>query len=291
MGLEFFILAICLVISWHLSANWYNRLFSAWGPARSQFVKTVLILLPSLALAAMIYTLVTAASFDVIGSIFYIFFYVAMGGAFIQLGLFLMAMAFDLSWIDDVFNLNNLAALPAFSGGLLGLTAIYCGANIGDGPGWWCVLFAGGLGLGAWLALGALLARGTDVFERITVERDVPCGIRAGCYLLASGLILGRASAGDWSGFYSPLLEFFDGWPALILTALALAVERLAATKDFAEIRQRIYRDEGFPAAALFWGLFYLALALIAIMLLPPLRENPQYAEAGWFILTGWANG
>jgi len=31
------------------------------------------------------------------------------------------------------------------------------------------------------------------------VERDIGCGARIGGYLLGSGIILGRTSAGDWT--------------------------------------------------------------------------------------------
>lgn len=60
----------------------------------------------------------------------------------------------------------------------------------------------------AWFIVNQLMNIFTQVFERITVGRDLYCGIRYGAYLLASGLILGRASAGDWTSLYMTIVEF-----------------------------------------------------------------------------------
>jgi hypothetical protein len=186
-----------------------------------------------------------------------------------------MSCFFDLSWIDDVINLNNQAALPAIIGGFLGLTIIYSGANIGDGPGWWCVIFAGGMGLVSWLFLGAGICMADKVSERITVERDLGCGIRFGCYLLASGIILGRASGGDWTSFYMTVVEFYDvydRWPVLLLAAIEAVVERLYLI----QAKKSSGNDTVF--SSLFWGAFYITFAVIIVMqLVPELPINPIY--------------
>ena len=57
----------------------------------------------------------------------------------------------DLPDADIVLD-NKAAVFPA-AGGFVGVTLIYAGANTGDGPGWWVVLFAAGLGLITWLGL------------------------------------------------------------------------------------------------------------------------------------------
>ncbi len=54
----------------------------------------------------------------------------------------------------------------------------------------------------------------------------------------------------------------------LPLTALAIAVERYYLS-----------REAGAPSAAV-WGALYVALAVLGILLLPPLRENPLYGGA-----------
>jgi len=152
-------------------------------------------------------------------------FYLLLGLTWVHLGLKLIFRFFDLSWIDDALNNNNKAALFTISGAYIGLILMYS-ANIGNVQVWRCILFAGGLGLVAWILTGILIGKITQVFERITIDRDINCGIRMGFYFIASGIILGNASAGDWSSFSRMMFEFSAGWPAIILAFLAIIVER-----------------------------------------------------------------
>ena len=166
------------------------------------------------------------------------------------------------------------AALSAISGAFIGSVLIYSGANIGDGPGWWCVIFAGGLGLAAWILLGVLIGKITQVFERITVDRDINCGIRMGFYFLASGIILGRASAGDWTSFSMTILEFSAGWPVLILALLTIVIERYY---------MKIYGnpEDGYNnhlVSAVFLGVLYIIMAVLSVVIYP-LPENPAYGS------------
>ncbi|MDZ4199651.1 MAG: hypothetical protein U1E27_10260, partial [Kiritimatiellia bacterium] len=53
-------------------------------------------------------------------------------------------------------------------------------------------------------------------------------GRRWAGFLLGAGLLLGRASAGDWTSVDATFVEFFrDGWPVLVLLALAVVAERI----------------------------------------------------------------
>ena len=254
--------------------GWYQKLPGFAPVRRDKTIKYVLSLLPVVSLFIILYTLKVLASFDVVNDMLYIIFYVLLGYTWTFLGLKLVFIFFDISWIDDVLNLNNKAALYAVSGAFLGLVTIYSGANIGDGPGWWCVIFAGGLGLISLLLLGKLINSFTQVFERITVERDIYCGIRFGAYMLASGIILARASAGDWTSFYSTIVEFLIGWPVLPLTVLAIIVERHYIHK--AKLRENISNTYLF--SSLYWGIMYLIIAVVSITLFP-LVENPLYGS------------
>ncbi len=247
--------------------RWMTAVVRAWPPQRTRLVRYTLGCLPVMALAIILLTLRFLASFDVVDDIIYVVFYVALGYAWIYAGTNMLHFFFDLSWRDDVIALNNKAALCAFSGGYIGLTLIYSGANIGDGPGWWCVIFAGGLGLAAWIALGIITDKRTGMFERVTVDRDLACGIRVGLYLMASGLILARASAGDWTSFGMTVVEFMAGWPVLPLAALCIVVERYLGGRIRA-------------GASVLVGLVYLVYAISALWLLPPLASNPLYAAA-----------
>jgi len=213
------------------SRAWYGRLFNNRLFRRDKIAIWMLGLLPVVSLLIILYTVKFLASFDVVNNLFYIMFYVILGCAWTFAGIILVFYFFDLSWTDDILNLNNKSALFAFCGAILGLVLIYSGANVGDGPGSWCVIFAGGLGIVSWFLLGRLVHHFTEVFERITIDRDINCGIRMGTYFLSSGLILARASAGDWTSFYSTIIEFLVGWPVLPLTILVIAVERYFTKK------------------------------------------------------------
>ena len=222
---EVLVFIVSIFVSVMFLSRWVTLIYSNWPPERNQSARKMFASLPLISLVIILVTLLGLASFDVVGDAFWTFFYIVFGYAWIHMGLTAMSAFFDLSWIDDVLNLSNNAATVAIAGGFLGITVIYSGANIGDGPGWWCVLFAGGLGMAAWIVFGFIINLFTKVFETVTVGRDICCGIRTGCYFLASGIILGRASAGDWTSFYMTVIEFLVGWPILILAALMIAVE------------------------------------------------------------------
>src|SRR4051812_29982803 len=96
----------------------------------------------ALALAALLIFVVlrTCASFDVAQAPPYLFMYVVLGLAWLRI----IEPAFSfagLSLRDDLFERRNHAAMPAAIGALLGVTLCYAGGNIGDGPGWWVVVF------------------------------------------------------------------------------------------------------------------------------------------------------
>ncbi|MCL2799517.1 MAG: hypothetical protein FWD54_04520 [Endomicrobia bacterium] len=225
--LETIVLIVSAIVAAFFLFTWYRRILSAWPVNRGKSAKLVLGVLPVLVFFMILYILETAASHDVVNDRYYINFYLALGFAWLYLGVIVMSIFFNLSWVDDILNMNNKAALFAFTGGFLGLTVIYAAANIGDGPGWGCVVFAGALGLISWILLALIMNLFTQAFERVTIERDVSCGIRLGSFLLAIGIILGRASSGDWTSAYMTIVEFMVGWPAIPLTLMAIIAELL----------------------------------------------------------------
>jgi len=248
-------------------------LFSVRSSGDKKLAQWIFGCLPAISFIIILFTLKVLASFDVVNDPFYLIYFIVFGYTCIYFGLNLMAFFFDLSWIDDVIYLNNKAALFSITGGFLGLTLIYSCANIGDGPGWWCVVFAGGLGLITWIILGLIINKLTHIFERITVERDIGCGVRVGLYFIASCIILGRASAGDWTSFSMTVVEFGDGWPVLPLTALMIVIELnyINSAKD------QYKTNDNSLAGSLFFGIAYVLIAIIIIILLPSLPENPIY--------------
>lgn len=251
--------------------QWYRPYMHFWPQKRISYAFIVLGSLPLVSLTLFLYVLTAMASYDVQG--IYVFLYAIAGFAWIYAGLYLLFPCFDLSWRDDALNLQNKAALPAVGGCFLALSVIYAGANIGDGPGWWCVVFAGGLGTAAWFGLGFIINRITHMTERITVDRDFACGLRFGLEMLACGLLFARASAGDWTSFAMTVVEFFDGWPVLILAGILIAAERFF----FPGNRFREGEERKLLLYSLFFGLFCILFAALSIYLLPSLTGNQVY--------------
>lgn len=271
-GFEFLIFIFTTFYTILCISSWYRRLIDSRHP-KNTTARFVLALLPIITFFIVLYTLRELASFDVVDDSIYILLYILIGYTLVFFGLKLVFCFFDLSWIDDALNNNNKAALFAITGAFLGLVVIYSGANIGDGPGWWCVIFAGGLGLISWILLGVLINKYTQVFERITVERDMYCGIRFGLYLLASGIILGRASAGDWTSFFMTVVEFLVGWPVLLLALLVVLIERAYINK--AKMRENV---NNYLYSSIYCGIIYILIAIVCVVIFP-LPENPVYGS------------
>ena len=170
--------------------------------------------------------LTTVSASDVRSDAFYIAYYAAMGWGW--LGVVLLATeGLGLSIRDDVLERRNDAALVALGGVLLGHALAFTGGNIGEGPGWWCVVVASGLAslslLGVWLLMHAI-ARVPDL---LTVERDLGAGVRTAGLLVACGAVFGRVAAGDWLSLTDTIVSFVAvAWPALGIVAIAGIVER-----------------------------------------------------------------
>src|SRR5687767_9695060 len=137
------------------------------------------------------------ASHDVRDSGTYLTFYVIVGAAWVGVGSLL------LPWLGvsprlDALERRNTAAAVAVAGALLGLTFAFAGGNIGNGPGWWVVVFSSGLATVSLFAGWAAVEAAGHVAESVAVERDVATGLRLAGMLTAAGLVFGRAAAGDW---------------------------------------------------------------------------------------------
>jgi uncharacterized membrane protein YjfL (UPF0719 family) len=131
-----------------------------------------------------------------------------------------------LSFRDDALERDNDAAGLAVSGSLLGTTFAFAGANIGDGPGWWVVVFCAALAGVTMILLWIIGSQITRVQEFITVDRDIASGWRAAGFFIGTGLILGRAVAGDWHSAQATVSDFIvRGCPVLILWGITLVFD------------------------------------------------------------------
>jgi hypothetical protein len=207
---------------------------------------------------AILMILKTLASFDVVDAPEYQFMYGVLGIAWLRVGERFFAFA-GLSVRDDLVERRNAAAIPAMAGAFLGLTCCYAGGNIGDGPGWWVVVFSSGLASLLWLAAWLCLAQASPAMDAVTIDRDPAAGLRVGAFLAAAGLLLGRAAAGDWYSAGDTLTDVASALPALAaIVVAAVVVERVARP-----------RPERPRAPLVLYGvmpaLLYLAIAIASV--------------------------
>jgi hypothetical protein len=166
-----------------------------------------------------------ASAPDVVNSPGYLLFYFLLGLAWLRAAEFGFVYA-GLSIRDDVAERRNAAAVPALAGAFVGATCCYAGGNVGAGPGWLVVVFSAGLATAGlaivWLAVDQI----TQASELVAVGRDLATGVRLGGLLAASGLILGRAVAGDWHSVDATLVDFgLIAWVVVPLAAAAVVLE------------------------------------------------------------------
>lgn len=279
--LEILIFLASLVYTCVFLFKWYYKLSKVWKPKKIKIISFFFGFLPLICFLIIYYTLKRLASFDVVNDPFYIFFYIFLGYVWIYIGIKLIFYFFDLSWIDDVLNNGNKASLVAICGAVIGLTLIYSGANIGDGPGFWCVIVAGGIGFLIWVILTRILNKLTKVLETVSISRDISCGIRLAGFFIASGLILARASGGDWTSLEATIIEFKDGWVVLPLLVLYIIIEWLFS------IKKEIEPNKSKIGISIFVSLILIILAIISVLLLPPFKENPMYNNLSFIRLLG----
>ena len=221
----FIVIVSCVLwlVTWFVS---YREL--AWGPRlrREPGPRLILGLAPPLALLVLLSILRAWSSFDVQESPAYLFQYLALGAAWLGVAARFHSW-FGISVRDDVAERGNPAAAVALSGAWLGLVLCYAGGNIGDGPGWWVVVFSSGIASAVFYAAWLVLELAAHPSESITIDRDLAAAARHVCYGVAMGAILGRAAAGDWVSAKATLRDFcLHGWPALVVLALDILFQR-----------------------------------------------------------------
>jgi hypothetical protein len=156
----------------------------------------------------------------------YLAMYFSLGLAWLRL----VSLVFPLAGLnprDDLIERRNAAAIPAWMGGLFGVTCCYAGANVGNGPGWWVVVFSAALATATLGAVWLFMAQSTGLGDAVTVDRDQAAGIRLGGLLLACGVIFGSAVTGDWVSTPDTVIDFvWRAWTAIPIVVIAMVVER-----------------------------------------------------------------
>lgn len=254
-----------------LGAKWYLLLARpSLAPYPGRW-RTWLGLAPLMGVAGVVTALFMLASHDVREAFQYMLLYTAAGTCWI-FGTGIATVYLGVSVRDDAVERRNPAAAIIIIGVVLSQAAIYSGANVGDGPGWWVILISGSMALGCWLVLALVVEAACHVRERVTIDRDTAVAARHGGYLIGSALICARGAAGDWTSVEQTFSEFIVIWPAVVLTGLAILVERLL----------RGQRTAGNLAMSALLALVYIALGFLAVAASPPLAQNPVYDVPGY---------
>lgn len=206
--------------------RWYWTLVRVSGLGRRTSIRWAMAIVPIAALLPLLFVLARWADPKyVVGQLDYQLLFFVGGVAWISTAASLFPL-FGISPRDDALERSNPAALIAICGGILGSMAVYCGSNVGSGPTIWTTIAPALMGTVewavAWLAV-EFLARPS---EPITIHRDVASGLRLAGFLLATGLIIGRSAAGDWSSWHETFSALLMGGLAVIpLVIVALALE------------------------------------------------------------------
>lgn len=149
----------------------------------------------------------------------------AMGGAWF--GFYVrMFRWLGIGLREDACERTNPAAVAALCGAIPGGALLYCGAICGEGPSFWNNVFTVLVAGAVWFFLWFLLDLATSRAQAIAEERDVTAGWRLGGFLLATGLLVGRAAAGNWHSMEATFFELLrDSWRGLVLMLAATGVE------------------------------------------------------------------
>jgi uncharacterized membrane protein YjfL (UPF0719 family) len=170
----------------------------------------------------------TVASFDVVDDFRYQFMYLVLGLAWLRIAVAGFSLA-GLSARDDVVERGNPAAAIALSGALIAMALCYSGGNIGDGPGWWVVVFSAAVSSLTCLAFWVALTLCSSIADAVTIDRDAASGLRLAAFLVGLGLVLGRGVSGDWLSATRTVVDFIKVLPAAAAILLvAIAVEYVA---------------------------------------------------------------
>lgn len=223
---------IVLVISGVVAAwawfGWYLRALRINLHRTRGSGRVHLLTAPMIAVAVIFAVLRTLAAQDVRDDPRYLALYGALGMAWVGVGAWCLPLA-GISPRDDVLEGGNRGAAYAAAGALLALALCYAGGNVGDGPGWWVVLFSAGLATASIVAVWLILEALSAISDAITIDRDAAAGMRLGGFLVACGAIFGRAAAGDWVSADATVRDFLTvAPPALLLLAAAVVLERVA---------------------------------------------------------------
>jgi hypothetical protein len=253
---EIFAFIASIFLSLRCWLTWYGDIASVNRLRAPVSKRLFLLTAPLVCLVLISIALTKPAATTVRSDALYITFYLLLGTGWLG-GVTLIFPFLGISARDDVLERGNRAASWAVIGALTGASCSFAGANVGNGPGVEAVLFSAVLSsalfIGLWLGMDLL----TSISDAITVDRDDRAGIRQGGFLLSIGLLSGWSVAGDWVSASATLKDFAtSSWPAILVTAVAVAVEvvlRRASLQLFAKTIPSVVISAVYVGLALVW--------------------------------------
>lgn len=262
---EVFALLLSLVLALLGGALWYVRGLRITRLGASRGALAMLLLAPPAALAFLWIVLATAAAVEVRTDVRYQFLFVAMGASWAFLLPRLLAFV-GISYRDDALDRRNVPAAVALVGTVAGLAVLFAGSNMGEGPSIWNTVATALAATAGLFGVVLGLALCTSFGESIAVERDLATGVRFAGLTTASGVVLGRASAGNWVSVDAMVGDLVAlGWPVAVLMLAAIALERVFRPRESNPRPSPIVAGV-VPAAA------FLTLSLAYVAYLPDWR-------------------
>lgn len=232
--------------------GWYVRVLRTSEFITPRKARRALLHVPLVCLGVLVLVLLSIASRDVRTDPRYVIMYTILGALWLILCQ-LVVVLLGHRPIEDVVQRANPAASWAAAGFLLGPTLCYAGGNIGDGPGWWVVIYAAFFATVSWFTLIYAIDQLCANLDEISIGRDPATGVRFLGTSIALGLILGRGVAGTWVSAPATLSDFArDAWPALVIAAFEVVMTVLS--RILRGSRLTLPTIAGFPPALLSIG-------------------------------------
>jgi hypothetical protein len=257
-GDEVFVTIVCIALGLATWIAYYGRWAQFSDYAQPKAARLLVFLMLPISGALIYWVLRTMASHDVRKDWRYLMMYSAMGLLWVRIAPKFFLPGISLR--DDFFERRNASAGYATIGFIIASMLCFAGGNIGDGPGWWVVVFCALLANATLWALWVAAGHFTRVADLVTIDRDPAVGIRLAGFFIGCGLILGRAVAGDWTSLDATIGDFVrKAWPALVLLVVYIVCERFA--------KARYHRDEqAVLGRGVIPAIFYIALGAVAVL-------------------------
>ena len=209
-----------------MMAHWYRALVHQNELGQSSG-RLLLHIIPVVSLLCVFIPILFGSAVEVRTAFRYIWLFTAAGVAW-YMGFVRLSTLVGVRLWEDGFVQRNGAATWMVSGLMVSLALIFGGANIGEGETIWTTFGPAALAtLGLFLGLVALDTV-SSVFRAVAVDRDNASGIRVACALVASGLVLGRAVAGDYHSLVGTVVDFaFLAAPYIVILIMVTFFQAL----------------------------------------------------------------